>query len=390
MEEGEERRGTLVDDMVALMSSGHAADVTIMVDGFWLPAHRAVLTARSTVFAAIFREQVLEVTGGSITAIDMSHEVLGQLLQFMYSDEAPLLECVAAELLAVADKYCVSLLKQQCEQQMIFGLTVDNAADSAVLAFEHMCPKLKAAAINFISSHYKEVMATEGWTNALRHHTEVSVEICRLLGDAKTLEAECETEEPAEGEDAKGRLAGDLLALLASGVCSDVTLMVGGVALAAHRAVLAARSPVLAEKLTDLPGGILHVAGAPEQEVRRALRYMYSDQLPPPASITVDLLALADDYGLRVLKEYCEKHLADEITVDNAVSVAIVAMKHSFTSLKDASLDFIGDNIFEVMDTAGWATAIHSEPEALVEISKIVSAAQRLQLESCGEDSSED
>ncbi|XP_049831540.1 TD and POZ domain-containing protein 1-like [Schistocerca gregaria] len=368
---------TLSADLLALLSSGKAADITIMADGVWLPAHRAVLAARSPVFAAMFRHDVLEASEGSVNIADINQEVLQQLLQFMYTDEAPLLECVAPELLAAAEKYSVTRLKQQCEQQVIMDLCVENAAASAVLAMVYSCAKLKAAAISFINSHFQEVMATDGWASAMREHTENTVEICRLLRDAKRLESECKNETPEKTEEDRGDLAGDLVALLESADSSDVTLMVGEVSLAAHRAVLTARSPVLAEKLKDTPNGTLQMDGAPHKELGEALLYMYSDQLPYPESVSDKLLVLADNYELRVLKKYCEEQLADQISVNNAVSLVVVATKHSCAALKRACVDFIRREIFDVMDTAGWELALRNDLEIMVEICKCVASAQR-------------
>lgn len=373
--EEEEKRVTLAGDLGALLSSGAAADVTIMADGVWQPAHRAVLAARSPVFAAMFRHPVLEVSEGSVSIADINQEVLRQLLQFMYTDEAPLLECVAAELLAAADKYEVARLKRWCEQQVMDDLCVENAAASAVLAVVYSCPRLKAAAVAFINSHYKEVMATDGWATALREHTEDAVEICRLLGEAPPLEEDCEMEPLQKTEDGEGSLAGDLTALLDSADGSDVTLVVGEASLAAHRAVLAARSPVLARQLEDITGDTLQVDGAHQGELRHALRYMYSDRLPDPQAVTDSLLVLADRYRLCGLKDYCETELTDKISVDNAVSLAVLAAKHSCPSLKMACVLFIKMNIFDVMGTPGWETALRNDVDYMVELSKIIAVA---------------
>ncbi|XP_049815832.1 BTB/POZ domain-containing protein 6-B-like [Schistocerca nitens] len=377
MEEGGKSRGTLRDDLGALLSSGVAADVTIMAGSVWLPAHRVIMAARSPVFAAMFRHDLLEASNNSVSITDINQEVMRQMLHFMYTDEAPLLECFGAELLAAADKYNVPRLKQQCEQQLIQDLCMENAADCAVLAMVYSCEKLKAAAISFISSHCKEVMATDRWANAMRQHTEDTVKICRLLGEAERLELECEkeSERSAAVEDVEGRLVSDLLVLLESGEGSDVTLMVGGASLAAHRAVLAARSPILAELLKDSPGGTLRVDGVREEELRQVLLYMYSDQQPPPASVTDKLLVLSDNYALCGLKEYCEEQLEHKITIDSAMLLAVVAIKHSCSSLKRTCVDFIRTHIFQVMDTAGWDAAVRDDAEVVLQITKSIARA---------------
>ena len=57
--------GTLVTDLRQLLESKHGSDlydITLVAGDFSLPAHRAVLAARSNYFEAIFRNSSSELT----------------------------------------------------------------------------------------------------------------------------------------------------------------------------------------------------------------------------------------------------------------------------------------------------------------------------------------
>ncbi|XP_047101565.1 speckle-type POZ protein-like [Schistocerca piceifrons] len=176
---------TLAADLGALLRSGHSADVTFTVGESQLRAHRAVLVARSPVFAAMMAHDCLEASSGHIPVADIEADVLGQLLTFLYTDEIHLDDpLMAQKLLAAAAKYQVPILKEQCELVISQNLCVRNAVACAVLAIEHSCSLLEESAAHFIAAHYQEVMATEEWAEAVHRYPDHVVELSRLVAAA--------------------------------------------------------------------------------------------------------------------------------------------------------------------------------------------------------------
>ncbi|XP_049843302.1 putative ankyrin-containing lipoprotein Lxx09580 isoform X8 [Schistocerca gregaria] len=166
-----------------LLDEGKGAVVTLVAGETRLVAHRAVLVTRSPVFASMFQHDTLEVGSSLVNITDMEGPVLRELLTYMYTLRAPRLASMAPQLLTAADKYCVSSLKAQCEQQLATALAVDNAAATAVLAVRHCCPGLRQTAISYIKGHTYQVMATQGWADAVRTQPEDVVELSRLLAE---------------------------------------------------------------------------------------------------------------------------------------------------------------------------------------------------------------
>lgn len=67
------------------------------LDQLWIPA-------RSPVFAAMFEHEMEERKRNRVDITDVDHEVLREMLRFIYTGRAPNLDKMADDLLAAADK----------------------------------------------------------------------------------------------------------------------------------------------------------------------------------------------------------------------------------------------------------------------------------------------
>ncbi|XP_047101735.1 FYVE zinc finger domain protein UPA1-like [Schistocerca piceifrons] len=174
---------TVAVDLGDLLDAGDDAMVILEAGETRLVVHRAVLADRSPVFAAMFAHDTLEASTGVVRIADIGGPVLRQLVSYLYTQRAPQLPGTAPQLLAAADKYGASGLKAECERQVAAQLTVETAAAAAVLAVRHSCSDLRRAAIEFIKARTHEVMATQGWADAMRKQPEDLIEVSRLLYD---------------------------------------------------------------------------------------------------------------------------------------------------------------------------------------------------------------
>lgn len=176
-------RRSVTDDLAALLESGQLSDVSLWAGEEEFKAHRAVLSARSPVFAAMLRHDTQEARTGRVDVRDIEPDVLREVLRFVYTDSTPHLEKMADRLLVVADKYDLPKLKELCELELAKNLTVDNAAATAVVALSHSCDVLKQSVISFVKRHLVPVMGSEGWAAAVRNHAEVVVEMSRMVAE---------------------------------------------------------------------------------------------------------------------------------------------------------------------------------------------------------------
>jgi len=94
----------LSDDLGRLFENQKFSDVILSVNGREFYAHKAILAARSPVFAAMFEHEMEEKKQNRVEITDMDHEVLGEMLKFIYTGKAINLDKMADDLLAAADK----------------------------------------------------------------------------------------------------------------------------------------------------------------------------------------------------------------------------------------------------------------------------------------------
>ena len=112
------------------------SDVTFVVNGKRIPAHRCVLTTHSEVLSAMFSRQFTESRMTEVRSHDVgypfSYVILARtlqvelpgvdfdafigFLQYLYTDDCPVKEYdEVMKILVLADRYCVNRLKALCE-----------------------------------------------------------------------------------------------------------------------------------------------------------------------------------------------------------------------------------------------------------------------------------
>nr|XP_050047599.1 speckle-type POZ protein-like [Dermacentor andersoni] len=172
----------LSNDFGHLFESRKFSDVIMSVNGREFYAHKAILAARSPVFAAMFEHEMEEKKQSRVEITDMDHEVLREMLRFIYTGQAPNLDSMADDLLVAADKYALERLKVMCEESLWSNLSVDTAAQVLSLADMHCAGQLKAHAIDFINArHATRVAETAGWKNIIHRQPHLVAEAFQAL-----------------------------------------------------------------------------------------------------------------------------------------------------------------------------------------------------------------
>ncbi|CAK9303764.1 unnamed protein product [Gordionus sp. m RMFG-2023] len=171
----------LSEDLNALFESQTFSDVVLCVEKKEFKSHKAILAARSPVFAAMFEHEMEERKLNRVEITDLEEEVLREMLRYIYTGRASNLERMADDLLAAADKYALDRLKIMCEESLCSNLNVENVAETFTLADLHSAEQLKLQCIDYINSHACEVMETVGWKNMVHSHPHLIAEAFRAL-----------------------------------------------------------------------------------------------------------------------------------------------------------------------------------------------------------------
>uniref|UniRef100_A0A0D9X9V1 BTB domain-containing protein n=1 Tax=Leersia perrieri TaxID=77586 RepID=A0A0D9X9V1_9ORYZ len=163
--------------------------------------------------------------------------------------------------------------------------------------------------------------------------------------------------------------------LLDRGDGTDISFVIDGEMFHAHRAVLAARSPVFQ---AELFGSMAEakMSSITIQEINPAtfkalLQFIYTDKLPQDAfNLFQDLLVAADRYDISRLKLMCAQKLWEAISVDNVVTTLVCAKEHGCPELKKRCLDFlvVEDNFKKAVLTEGYFRLMPCFPQVIDEI----------------------
>ncbi|OEL37213.1 BTB/POZ and MATH domain-containing protein 2 [Dichanthelium oligosanthes] len=160
-------------DLRFLLDCDVGTDVSFVVVGETIPAHRAVLAARSDVFKAELFGSMADATSSSITLRDIEPATFKAMLGFMYTDELPeeddglgnsTIE-MTQHLLAAADRYALDRLKLIGARRIWGNLTVETFASTLVLAETYNCPELKSKCVDFfaVDKNLKKIIFADGF-----------------------------------------------------------------------------------------------------------------------------------------------------------------------------------------------------------------------------------
>ncbi|XP_073814363.1 speckle-type POZ protein-like [Musca autumnalis] len=161
-------------DFADIFASKEFSDVTLVAqDGIKLKAHKAILCARSQVFAAMFRNNFEESKTNRIQIDDMDAEVIEEMLKFLYTG-GDISEKFAEELFIAANKYSLLDLQTMCENTLINTMKFATVADVLLLADRLTNERLKTKAAKFIVNNIETVTETEGWKKLCQTDNDLS------------------------------------------------------------------------------------------------------------------------------------------------------------------------------------------------------------------------
>ena len=143
-----------------------------------ISAHKAILVARSPVFAAMFTGCMQEATAAEVFVPDFSDQVMHAFVQFLYTDSCSLtvLSRHAEQLLEAACKYQVPALQTRCVDFLKARLNASNAVRVLALADLHGLLELRERALNWVTRNLKSAVQSADFRGQL-----LSAELCHEL-----------------------------------------------------------------------------------------------------------------------------------------------------------------------------------------------------------------
>uniref|UniRef100_A0A8C2ZNB5 Speckle type BTB/POZ protein n=1 Tax=Cyclopterus lumpus TaxID=8103 RepID=A0A8C2ZNB5_CYCLU len=152
---------------------------------------------------------------------------------------------------------------------------------------------------------------------------------------------------------------------------TDCFLCVAGQKFQAHKAILAARSPVFGatfeHEMEESKKNRVKINDVAPDVFKEVICFIYTGKAPNLDKMADDLLAAADKYALERLKVMCEDAPCTSLSAENAAEVLVLADLHCAEAAQDAA---------DVMETSSWKSMVASRPHLVAEAYHSLASAQ--------------
>ncbi|GBN30955.1 BTB and MATH domain-containing protein 43 [Araneus ventricosus] len=152
-------------DLQSMYQDRILPDITLRACGKTFPVHKALLSARSPVFKAMFSTDMREHDAEFIEIPDLESETVHRFLLYMYTDttEENLDWSAVAKLYFASDKYEVLPLQQKCSEFLKRSLFPGNALEILEIADMHHDDDLKSCVLQFILMNDHLIIGSDEW-----------------------------------------------------------------------------------------------------------------------------------------------------------------------------------------------------------------------------------
>lgn len=141
------------------MSHEHS-NVTFLVEDTKIPAHKLILSARSSYFQGLFGDNFAEATQAEIE-LKVPLEAFKAVLKFVYTGRISLVSLnleQITEVCELADQYFFESLKQKISTHLIKMLSLDNCADILNASHLFSLNELQIKSLEFMDENCSELL----------------------------------------------------------------------------------------------------------------------------------------------------------------------------------------------------------------------------------------
>lgn len=137
-------------------------DVTLRIEGEDFSAHRCVLSAASSYFRSMFTSGFKENESNVVELEEVkSPAAASEALRFIYTGEAFVNECIAQDLVKLADYLLIPRLKTDMSEYLKNSINTTNCLALGSFASQYDCKALKEAAIAYKFKNFVSVVKSD-------------------------------------------------------------------------------------------------------------------------------------------------------------------------------------------------------------------------------------
>lgn len=138
--------------------SGELCDVTFLVGGKELKAHRVVLAACSQFFESMFIGEFAEPTGEPVVIEELSENILESIIIFAYTSRIKLTEKNVYSMFEAADLLQLTGVKGACFKFFKQQINKSNCMRTWLFAESHNCIELLEASLKYIDYNFLDIV----------------------------------------------------------------------------------------------------------------------------------------------------------------------------------------------------------------------------------------
>jgi hypothetical protein len=121
-----------------------------------------------------------EAQDGVVKIEDIEHEVLTEMIRYMYTDQVPKLKELALELMIAANKYDLPKLFEICKDHLKASITMKNSVDVLTYADTLDIEDLQNAIMKFIADNDDAVFASNEWKLLTENNLKLAMKVMQL------------------------------------------------------------------------------------------------------------------------------------------------------------------------------------------------------------------
>lgn len=181
----------------SIFESGRHSDVKFIVgeEQVEIPAHRAILSARSEYFSAMFREDhgggMSESALGVARVTQHEPSVFRRMLEFLYTNSVRDLACVPPSeviaLIVLANEYLLDDLRALTERAATRILTLENISRLMLLSAAHHGSCLREACLQFMRANREALLEDAGFRQDVEQSPELGLFLFESTASKRTI-----------------------------------------------------------------------------------------------------------------------------------------------------------------------------------------------------------
>jgi len=150
-----------MQNLKEMLHNPEFSDVTFIVEGRQIYAHKIILSRRCEHFAAMFRSGMRESHESTIEMPNVSYDVFMLVLEYLYTDSVKIEVDYAIEFYLLADLYQISRIKEMCILVIKRNLSSENAAKLLQASHDAHCQILKDICMEYIVVNFDFISKSE-------------------------------------------------------------------------------------------------------------------------------------------------------------------------------------------------------------------------------------